>query len=210
MQQACAEKDVNMSGVITALTDLAIQPDGPVQDPRKWGLDFLCDYIVNTHHLYVEQSISQIHAFTEKVASVHGPDNPDLIKIAEAFKEVAGEMIMHMRKEELMLFPYIKKMAAAKKSGGRIDRPQFGSIVNPINAMEAEHESAGDGMAAIRQLSDNFTPPEQACTTYRVSFARLNEFEADLHRHVHLENNILFPEAIALEKELFEAQPQEN
>ncbi len=203
VKDACAEKDVNMQGLSTALADLAIQPSGPKQDPRQWDLDFLCDYIVNTHHHYVEQSIPQIQAYTEKVASVHGSGNPNLVKIAACFKQVAGEMVVHMRKEELILFPYIKKMAAARKAGEPLAQAPFGSIRNPINAMEADHENAGNLMATIRELSHEFTLPEQACATYQVSFARLSEFEEDLHRHVHLENNILFPAAFTMENELF-------
>ncbi len=210
VKQACAEKDVDMAALTTALNDLAIQPGGPKQNPREWSLDFLCDYIVNTHHHYVEQSIPQIQAHTEKVASVHGPNNPDLIRIADLFKEVAGVMVVHMRKEELMLFPFIKKMVAAQKSGARLELLPFGSIRNPVRAMESEHEGAGNHMATIRRLSNNFAPPEQACATYRVSCARLLEFEEDLHQHVHLENNILFPAAIALENELINERIQEN
>ena len=203
LQQACTEKEVNLDGVVAELSDLATQPNGGRQDPRKWDLDFLCDYIVNTHHHYVEQAIPQIQGYTEKVAGVHGPDHPNLVEIANHFGAVAGEMAMHMKKEELILFPHIKQMAIAKKSGARPQRPPFGTIQNPINAMEVEHDSAGSLLAAIRKLSDDFSLPEWACTTYRVSFEKLKEFEEDLHRHVHLENNILFPAAIAMEDELF-------
>jgi len=203
VQQACEENGVDPQHIVNALNDLSVQPTGPRQDFRKWELDFTCDYIVNTHHAYVNEAITQIKLYLEKVARVHGGNNPELHEVRDAFETLAGEMTAHMKKEELILFPQIKKMVAAKKQGQRISRPPFGSISNPINAMEAEHEGAGNLIADIRKLTHDFTPPAHACATYRVSFASLQQFEEDLHRHVHLENNILFPAALKLETELF-------
>lgn len=203
LKEACLEKGLDIDKVKSALNELALQPTGARLDYRKWELDFLCDYIVNTHHQYVHQAVPHLKAYTEKVASVHGSKHPELFQISEHFESMAGEMVMHMRKEELVLFPYIKKLVAAKKSGNFMEPPPFGSVINPVQAMEAEHESAAHHMRAIGELSNNFTVPEDGCTTYRVLFASLKEFEEDLHQHVHLENNILFPGAIKLEKELF-------
>jgi regulator of cell morphogenesis and NO signaling len=141
--------------------------------------------------------------FSQKVARVHGSRHAEVVDIAHYYNEVAEELQLHMHKEEMILFPYIKELAIAKRNGTPMERPQFGSIQNPINMMEAEHESAGGNMEKIRELSNNFTPPEDACNSYRVLFAKLKEYEADLHHHIHLENNILFKKAIELEKELF-------
>ena len=112
---------------------------------------------------------------------------------------------MHMQKEENIIFPFIEKMAAAWQEERPLPPAMFGSVSNPIRMMESEHESAGNEMEIIRQLSDHFTPPAEACTSYRVLFAKLEEFERDLHRHVHLENNILFPRALQLEQQLHQA-----
>ena len=146
-----------------------------------------------------------LYELTAKVARVHGEKHPELVTIARHFDEVAAELKQHMHKEERVLFPFIDKMAAALRDGIPAPQPFFGTVENPIRMMENEHESAGETMEKIRLLSNNFTPPEGACTSYRVLFSKLNEFEQDLHQHVHLENNILFPKSIALEKDIFAA-----
>ena len=166
-------------------------------DPR-----FLVDYILNIHHAYVRKNAPLLIEFTTKVARVHGQANPEVIEIAELFKELVSELELHMMKEENILFPYIKRLVAFQGSNKAWDKPPFGSVQNPISMMEMEHEHAGNAMAEIRKLSNHFTPPEHACTTYRVSYLKLKEFEEDLHKHVHLENNILFPKASALEQHL--------
>lgn len=170
-----------------------------------WDLDFLADYIVNIHHRYVRESIPLLLEFTTKVARVHGHANPEVVAIAELFEEVAAEMSSHIVKEEEILFPQIKRLVAAQRNGASPEAPAFGTVQNPIRVMEHEHDRAGDLMKRIAILSNQYTPPEHACNTYRVSFAKLQEFEDDLHRHVHLENNILFPRAALLEENLFAA-----
>ena len=137
------------------------------------------------------------------MTKVHGDHNPELHDILKNFIELAEELNGHMHKEEMILFPYIKDMDDCKDNVAMFTRPPFGTIQNPIQMMENEHEAAGDNLRKIRQLSNNFTPPSHACNTYMVSFKLLEEFEEDLHKHIHLENNILFPRAIELEKTLF-------
>jgi regulator of cell morphogenesis and NO signaling len=143
-----------------------------------------------------------ILAHTQKIASVHGARHPELLQIAEHTNAVCEEMIQHMHKEEQVLFPYIISLVSARKEGRAIASSAFGSIQNPIRMMESEHESAGDAMYAIRSLSSGYTVPDDGCTTYRIAFQELQDFERDLHQHVHLENNILFPMAVKLEQEL--------
>ena len=168
----------------------------------SWDLDFLADYIVNTHHKYVAEANDLIAQYSNKVAKVHGNHNPEVVEINDLFMEVAGELNMHMHKEEMILFPFIRQLANAKKSGQNIKPPHFGTIQNPINMMEMEHVDAGDIMKKIAELSNNFTPPDYACNTYRALYAKLEEYQNDLFEHIHLENNILFPKAIKLEQEL--------
>lgn len=201
----CAEKGIDSSELWQALEKVQAEDNGKAPEYEQWSLDFLCDYIVNTHHKYVAQTIPLLSQYLDKLVQVHGQNHPELAQIASHFQAVGNEMFMHMNKEENILFPFIKELAAADQNGQTLTPPPFGSIKNPIAMMEQEHESAGGGMQAIRQLSSDFTPPADACNTYRVAFAKLREFEDDLHLHVHLENNILFPKAVELENELLAA-----
>lgn len=202
VEEACSKKGIDPRAVKKELADAEARGGSIHQDFNRWELDFLADYIVATHHRYVSESLPMLYELTTKVARVHGDSHPEVIGIAEHFEAVAQELQMHMHKEEHILFPYIKQLAAARRDGKQLARPPFGTIANPIRMMEAEHESAGGGMEEIRRLSDSFTPPEDACMSYRVLYAKLNEFEQDLHQHVHLENNILFPKAVELEAAL--------
>ena len=171
---------------------------------NSWELDFLTDHIINVHHSYVEENIPLLLQYSERVAKVHGHHYTELLEIKELFREVSGELSAHMKKEELILFPFIKKLVLAKKEDTGLPTAHFGSVDNPIRMMEVEHEDAGEILRKIATLSNNYTPPEAACNTYRAFYAKLDEFEQDLHQHVHLENNILFPKSLQLEKELRE------
>lgn len=203
----CAEKQIDLQQLIEKYKTLVQQGDShPSQSFRDWEADFLADYIVNVHHKYVSENIPLLHEFTQKVARVHGAAHPELVEIAKLFEAVAQEMTMHMRKEELILFPYIKRLVAAQKNQQPLAAPPFGTVENPIRMMEEEHDRAGELMKKIGELSGQFTPPQDACNTYRVTYAKLKEFEEDLHQHVHLENNILFPKAMAMEAELRRCQ----
>ena len=143
-----------------------------------------------------------ISEHTKKIASVHGRNHPELNEIAQSFSVVYKDLKQHMKKEEEMLFPYIKYLVRAKQQGTKVEPAFFGSVQNPIRMMEAEHTAAGDELFGIRKLSDNYTIPADACNTFMVTYKELKEFEEDLHKHVHLENYILFPKAILLEAEL--------
>ena len=202
VDQACSERNVDSALVYADLTQLAKESRGDGPQFSEWPMDELIDHIVNVHHRYVLESIPFVFAHTRKVAAVHGNHHPGVVAIARQFETVAGDLTGHMMKEEQMLFPYIKALVKAKRERISFTPPPFGTAQNPIRMMEAEHRAAGDELFAIRSLSDNYVPPEDACTTYRVSFKELQQFEQDLHQHVHLENNILFPKAIALEQEL--------
>jgi regulator of cell morphogenesis and NO signaling len=169
---------------------------------NTWALDFLADYIVANHHSYLRAAMPTIAAHTAKVAEVHGSRHPEVIKIAAHFSGLWQELSQHMEKEERILFPAIKSLFAADAAAGTATPPPFGSVMGPISVMEREHEAAGDAIHAIRELSHNFALPDDACTTYRVTFKELQDFEADLLQHVHLENNILFPRAIELERKV--------
>jgi regulator of cell morphogenesis and NO signaling len=205
IDQACSEKNIDASSVYAELAQLANATPGNAPHYADWPIDELIDYIVNVHHKYVRESIPVIFAHTQKVATVHGANHSEVIDIARHFETVAADLSNHMMKEERMLFPYIKSLVMAKRNGSTLAPPPFGSAQNPIRMMEAEHRAAGDELYTVRSLSSNYAPPGDACTTYRVSYQELQQFEQDLHQHVHLENNILFPKAIALEQALIES-----
>jgi regulator of cell morphogenesis and NO signaling len=207
IEKACAEKNLSAASVYAELEHLTNCSTGTPPRFSEWTLDDLVDYIVNIHHKYVREAIPVLSAHTQKVAAVHGQNHPEVIEIARHFQTVAAEMQSHMMKEEQILFPYIKALVVAHRNKIPFVRPPFGSVQNPIRMMEADHESAGSELYAVRSLSNTYVPPADACTTYRVSFQELQYFEHDLHQHVHLENNILFPGAIALEQELIDHQP---
>lgn len=200
LAEACQEQGISAMEVESAMSELENTEAPASQDFNNWELDFLADYIVNTHHRYVNDTLPILNEISAKVASVHGVAHPEVVEIANLFKGVENELLSHMPKEEQILFPYIKEMVTAKRDNQAPPPAAFGSIENPIRMMEAEHTSTGDNMKKIRELSGNFVPPEDACASYTYLYNKLEEFEKDLHQHIHLENNILFPKAIALEQ----------
>ena len=203
LDEACLEHKVPLERVLSELVAVAKQPGKEVDPFESWDLDRLADYIVRTHHEYVKSAIPALLAHTDKIAMVHGGRHSELLTIRDIFGKVAGELSQHMMKEELMLFPYIKALAGSVRDGKPVQRPPYHSIQHPLQVMEKEHESAGTDSETIRTLSSSYTVPEDGCTTYRITYQELEAFEQDLHKHVHLENNILFPRAIALEAQVF-------
>lgn len=201
IEKACEKNNVDLSALLVEL-DSIDQKVMPSQNYANWDLDFLIDYIVNTHHIYVKEALGLIDAYASKVAKVHGEGYPPVIKIYQLFQIVAEELAAHMHKEEAILFPHIKKLVAINKVDADYEEPGFRTVLNPIRMMEHEHETAGNILKQIAQLSNKFTPPDWACNTFKALYAKLDEFEQDLHLHVHLENNILFPKSIALESKL--------
>lgn len=198
LAEACAAKGVNVDEVIASL-DVAV-PSAPGE--KEWAKESLADlaaYIVNTHHTYVNREIPRLKELAAKVVSRHGDSYPEPAGIQAKLDELGEELTTHQGKEEVVLFPYIGKLERFASGEGAKPRNCFGTIANPIAMMTKDHDVAGSMMAEIRKLSGDYTPPEDACPTFRAFYAGLDEFEKDLHRHVHLENNILFPRALALE-----------
>lgn len=199
IHDACERKGVDPEAVLQELKAAGEDEKAAASEYNRWDIAFLSDYIVNKYHLYVREKLPELMAYAEKVAKVHGDWRPETRKIARLFGELQQELMSHMAKEEQVLFPYVKLLSRAQKGGDK-PLPPFGTVENPIHTMELEHDFAGETMRQIRELSDDYTPPEGACNTYRVLYAMLREFEENLHEHVHLENNILFPKAIAMER----------
>ena len=196
LQQACTESELKIDEVLSDLEKTA-QGKSIAIDYENMSLTQLADYIVLTHHSYVKKEIPAILGYLEKVAFKHGDRHPEMIRILELFATVKKEMGQHMQKEELILFPRIKEVEQQLGEGNKIIINNT-FLLSPISMMEEEHDHAGSLLSEIRQLTNDYIPPADACTTYKLSFAALQAFEQDLHQHVHLENNILFPKALRL------------
>lgn len=197
IEQACADVNIDVDALLSELSNLTTSTDELAQ-PTSMAIDELSEYIYNKHHSYVEQRVPEIKDKLSKVVRVHGSKHPELIEIQRLFEMSAGELTLHMKKEELILFPYFKRLVNATNQDD-LNNPRFGSVANPINMMHTEHENEGERFRMISELSNNYTPPADACTTFRVTYALLEEFETDLHQHIHLENNVLFPKGLELE-----------
>jgi regulator of cell morphogenesis and NO signaling len=201
--EVCGQKDIAVETLQEALEKNTGQERSANPNFNRWALDLLVDYIEKKHHRYVHGKIPELNVYLEKLCKVHGQNHPELFEIKELFTASANELFSHMHKEEKILFPIIRAMAEAELNGTtNIHRPPFGAVGNPITMMMQEHDNEGERFRKIAALTDGYRPPTDACTTYRVAFALLEEFEEDLHQHIHLENNILFPKAIELEKKL--------
>jgi regulator of cell morphogenesis and NO signaling len=197
LSDACEKKGVDLDKISAELEQLVKQKDE--SNYQDFGMADLVDHIVRVHHKYVETTIPALKFYLDKIAKVHGDNHPELLEIREEFFKTSDALTSHMKKEEFILFPYIKAMELARRNHFPLSPTHFGSIENPIAIMEEEHNTEGERFRKISALSNNYTLPADACQTYKVAFAMLQEFENDLHTHIHLENNILFPEA----KEVF-------
>jgi regulator of cell morphogenesis and NO signaling len=202
--EVCSLKNIDPTILIEALWEVKNSAASPEDaDARNWTATELADYIEKVHHAYIRETTPVLSAYLKKVATVHGERHPELREIFALFQESTIELLNHMVKEETVLFPAIRRMERLIENGATLDKPfYFGTVENPIAMMRHEHTTEGERFERIAILSHNYTPPADACNTYKVSFAKLREFEADLHRHIHFENNILFHKALDLEQQL--------
>ena len=202
MSDACVHAKVPVENVLKALEqagNLGPAPEAGQPDFSAGTLGSLIEHIVTTHHTYVKQEIPRLQQLLKKVVAVHGKTHPELSRIQQAFEGMSSELTSHMMKEEHILFPHIVALENAVSRGRPKPRPVCGTVSNPVHMMELEHESAGAALKEMSAVSSNYTPPEEACFSYKTLYSALKEFESDLHQHVHLENNILFPRAITME-----------
>lgn len=201
IEDACEAKKINPGDIYRDLENVA-STTGQNTDFNSWPLDLLADYVEKVHHRYIEEKTPSLLQFLNKIAKVHGGRHPELFEVYELFDESAKELAAHLKKEELILFPFIRQMVNTEREGSTLDTPHFGTVENPVEMMKDEHSAEGERFEKIAKLTNGYTTPEDACSTYNVSFRMLEEFENDLHKHIHLENNILFPKAIELEKKI--------
>jgi len=202
LEEACRAAKLSMDQVIDSL-EMAEQAAHAAQKDRNWQTEPLAEliaYIKSTHHKYTREEMARLVPLLDKVCSVHGRNHAELQNVRSSFQGLVQELTTHMMKEDQVLFPYIVRMEEAIIQKEPVLPPPFGSVQNPVSMMEHEHDSAGNALRAMREASRGYTPPGDACISYQTLYKALADFEADLHQHIHLENNILFPRAIAMEK----------
>jgi regulator of cell morphogenesis and NO signaling len=197
LKEACEESNLELNTIITDLENISGARGKDELEFTSFSLAQLVEYIVETHHSYVKKEMPALLGYLQKIASKHGERHPELLRIFEIFEAIKEEMELHMKKEELILFPRIKEMEKLVNEKKEI-QVNHTYLQSPVTIMEQEHDHAGRMLEEIRELTHNYEPPADACTTYRLSYAALQAFELDLHRHVHIENNILFPKALQL------------
>ena len=192
LEDACRDKKLVVAEIESELSKLENSEPGSSYKFNEWKLDFLCDYIVNTHHQTVMNLLPELTFYTQKIAEVHGDNHPELPEIANLFAQVDTELRQHLCNEEEVLFPAIREVLKTNSAESKA------TIISEITRMTGEHEFAGGAMDKINELSHRYAVPEDGCNTYRVAYKLLEQFEDDLHIHVHLENNILYPKAMKL------------
>ena len=199
-EEACLAKGLSPDGILHEI-EQATPAGAAYRDWQTAPLDEVVEHIIETHHAYLKLDLPVLQARIDKIAGVHGAKDPErLPRLQAVFTALRTELEAHLQKEEVILFPILRQYGRAEARNQPVPPVPFGSVANPIGVMEREHSGAGDALEEIRSLTDNFNPPSWACTTVRATYAGLQALEADLHVHIHLENNILFPRAIALEK----------
>ena len=195
IEKACEKKGLSPDELMNQLKLETLKTGHKKPDFSRWGAGFLSDYIQNEHHTYVRENLPILRQYANKVAQVHGVTHDYLIEMQQLVIALIEELIPHLLKEENVLFPYIKQLESDSDA-----KAPFVTVQNPVQAMVNEHEMAGEILQRLSDLSEQFSPPEYACNTWMAYYHKLAEFQDDLHVHIHLENNILFPKAIELEK----------
>jgi len=198
LEAICTEKGLDLAAIIRELDTVQSEPVERNQNYSSWTLAFLADYIVNTHHVYLKENDEQIAAYARKIATVHGAHHPEVIRIAAIFEKIATDMVGHLKEEEEVFFPALRRADAARTAGSAPDDKDRETIRASLLRLHREHEEIGDAIHEIRHLSNGYAIPGDACNTFMLTYRKLKEFEDDLHKHVHLENNILFSKAAQL------------
>jgi regulator of cell morphogenesis and NO signaling len=198
--EACADANIPIEEALARLEEsLTSTQPGASQDWQNQLLADLITHITGTHHVFVREESPRIEALAAKVVGVHGKNHPELLQVQATFSGLAAELRVHLMKEEQVLFPYVVRLEESALAGEPAPPAMFGTVVNPIRMMKQEHDGAGDALRSLRSITNDYTVPEDACISYRTLYQALQGFESDLHQHIHLENNILFPRAVAME-----------
>jgi len=192
LADACSERGIRADDLETELKKIMDEPANPGMNFKEWEPGFLCDYIVNTHHKFVSKNMPELVFYTDKIATVHGDHHPELVEVAKLFAQINTELLQHLKKEEEVFFPAIKEIVASNSTKAKE------TVQSEIKRLSGEHDFAGGAMDEINKITSGYKLPEDACNTYKLTFKLLEQFEDDLHIHVHLENNILFGKALEL------------
>ena len=200
LEEVCAASRLNLEDVLTQIEAAVAQPAHPTdRELRSGSLAELVSHIVSTHHVFVRAQLPEIGKLMEKVHAKHGANHPELETMRNVFQALSTELMTHLMKEENILFPYIERMEESVLQREPVPRPPFGTMANPVRMMEHEHDNAGIALRALRETSNGYAVPADACTSFRALYTALQNFEKDLHQHIHLENNLLFPRALEME-----------
>ncbi len=198
--EACADANISVDDVLARLEkSLSTTPPGGTEDWQNRPLSDLIDHITSTHHVFVREESPRIAALAAKVLGVHGKNHPELLQVQAIFSALAEELRVHLMKEEQILFPYVLLMEESTLAGEPAPPAMFGTVMNPVRMMMQEHDGAGEALRSLRSVTRDYSLPEDACISYRTLYDALQGFEADLHQHIHLENNILFPRSVAMQ-----------
>ena len=201
ISDVCATMHLDANEVLDALSKTMNDTSLKEDNFQEWTLDKLIQYIVEKHHDYIRKKVPFLLQILEKVKSVHGNVHPELYELYDVFKASAEEILLHLNKEEIILFPYILHLLDIQRNREILDTPPFLTVRNPILVMANDHDMEGERLRRITKLSNGFTPPKDACNSYNIAYRELEAYVEDLHKHIHLENNILFPKAITIENE---------
>lgn len=210
--EACHLTGADYEDLIKSLNEATEKVAHAIGD-RDWRQESLAAtvaHIVDTHHVFTRTELARLNDLLAKVCDRHGANHPELAELQDRFHDLRQDLIPHMLKEEQVLFPYLIQLEQAVKGETTLPEPFFGTVRNPVNMMEREHDAVGALLREIRSLTSDFSPPQDACISYRTLYGALLDFEADLHLHIHLENNILFPRAVAIEKSVAAASIEER
>jgi regulator of cell morphogenesis and NO signaling len=198
--EACADAKISVDEALERLEkSFTAAVPACEQDWQNQPLADLIVHITTTHHVFVREECPRIEALAAKVVGVHGGNHAELLQVQEIFSALAKELSVHLMKEEQILFPYVVRLEESSVAGEPAPPAMFGTVVNPIRMMMQEHDGAGEALRTLRSVTNDYSAPADACISYRTLYSALQGFEADLHQHIHLENNILFPRSVAME-----------
>lgn len=203
LAEACTRAGIDVAQVLAALGES--RPASPNEVRVDWStapILEIVDHLLGRHHPFTRETLESLEPLVERVARVHGPNHAELERVKSLFGELRDDLEPHMFKEERVLFPYVAQLGAAEQGQPAPGRPMFGTVANPVRMMDHEHQRLGDLLAELRMLTSAYAVPEGACGSYRGMLALFQALDADLVRHVHLESNVLFPRALALEQRL--------
>jgi regulator of cell morphogenesis and NO signaling len=212
LEAACSNAGIPVNEIVKSIEEAGrdIENRNLETDWRSESMTLLIDHIVAAHHVYTREELVRIERLLDKVTTRHGANHPELTRLSLLFFQLKQELLPHMLKEEQILFPYLERLESAVQTAREVQPPFFATVLNPVRMMRNDHDAAGELLAQIREVTGNLTLPSDGCTTFEALYQALRDFERDLHQHIHLENNILFPKAISTEAMIKPAWQEES